>query len=114
MNITFKKYIGITALILSLILVCYPRFNRQDIGPIQKFTGKIEGKPSLGDSPHYTNYVNYFRGDSSIRQINLPFLYRPLAPLIASLLPIKDPMTAINVLNVFSLYVALVFLFFLT
>lgn len=113
MNDRLKKFIGAILVIASLMLVCYPRFDRQDIGGIKELAGKKHGKPSLGDAPEYVNYVKYFRGNVSLSQITLPFGYRPLGPFVASFLPIKNPMTSINVLNLVCLYVALLFLFLL-
>ncbi|MFQ6008154.1 MAG: hypothetical protein ACE5K8_04305 [Candidatus Zixiibacteriota bacterium] len=99
-------------MIASLAIVCYPRFDRQDIGPITNFVGKKNGKPSLGDSPNYMKYVDFFRGKEPIAEVHLPFRYRPLAPLLASLLPVENPMTALNVINLLCLYLALFFLFY--
>jgi len=110
-NWSVMKYLGLLLLVLSLALVCYPRFDRQDLGPIKNLVGKEIGKPSLGDSPLYVRYVDYFRGKAEITEIDLPFRYRPLAPLIASVLPIENPMTALNVVNLCCLYIALFFLF---
>jgi hypothetical protein len=76
-----------------------------------KYTGKIEGEQSFGDAVFYMSYVEYFRGDGSIEEVHLPFRYRPLIPFIASLLPIKSPMTAINVVNLTALYVTVLFLY---
>ncbi len=99
-------------LIVSLAIVCYPRFDRQDIGPITNLVGEKNGKPSLGDSPYYMKYVDFFRGKAPIAEVLLPFRYRPLAPLLASLLPVENPMTALNVTNLLCLYLALFFLFY--
>jgi hypothetical protein len=106
------KYFGMALLIVSLAIVCYPRFDRQDIGPITNLVGEKNGKPSLGDSPHYMKYVDFFRGKAPIAEVLLPFRYRPLAPLLASLLPVENPMTALNVINLLCLYLALFFLFY--
>jgi len=65
----------------------------------------------MGDSPHYINYVEYFRGNQDLKQVPIPFRYRPVVPFIASLLPFKNPMTAINVLNLIFLFLILFFLF---
>lgn len=101
---------SIVALALSLGVVVFPTFDRQDLGPIKELRGKHKGERSLGDSPYYVNYVLYFRGDSEAERVPLPFRYRPLAPFVASLLPIKNPMTAINVLNLICLYTGLLLL----
>lgn len=107
------KWLGIIILVISVALVAYPRFDRQDLGIIKNFVGKdrITGQPSLGDSPQFTNYVEYFRGNAPIDSVDLPFRYRPLVPFLASLLPVKSPMTAINLVNLTALYVTVLFLF---
>ncbi len=107
------RYIWTAVLVLTVALVSFPRFDRQDLGPIKRFTGKINGEQSLGDAVYYTAYVKYFRGEGSIRAVPLPFVYRPLIPFIASRLPIESSMTALNVLNLTALYVTTLFLFHL-
>jgi hypothetical protein len=110
-NSTGTRYFWITILIVAVALVSFPRFDRQDLGPIIKYTGKIDGKQSFGDAVFYMNYVDYFRGNGPIEKVYLPFRYRPLIPFIASLLPIESPLTAINVVNLTALYVTVLFLF---
>ncbi len=105
------RYLLVIALVLSVAAVSFPRFDRQDIGPIGNFTGKIDGETSFGDAIHYVNYVDYFRGKASLDDVPLPFTYRPLVPLIASTLPIESPMTSINVVNLIALYVTVLFVF---
>ncbi|MBU1469745.1 MAG: hypothetical protein ABIK83_10080 [Candidatus Zixiibacteriota bacterium] len=111
MHTSGVKTIWIAVLIVTVALVAFPRFDRQDIGPIGKFTGKIDGKPSLGDAVFYMNYVDYFRGNAELEDVELPFRYRPLIPMMASILPIESPMTAINVINVIALYLTIFVLF---
>lgn len=111
MNSMGTRYFWITILILAVALVSFPRFDRQDLGPIVKYTGKIEGEQSFGDAVFYMSYVDYFRGNGPIEEVHLPFRYRPLIPFIASLLPIESPLTAINVVNLAALYVTVLFLF---
>lgn len=99
-------------LVLSLAMVSFPRFNCQDIGPLKYLTGRNpDGTPSLGDAPQYINYVKYFRGQTTIEETIVPFRYRPLAPFLASFLPVESPMTALNLINLLSLYIGLYFLF---
>lgn len=108
------RIIAFIILIISLAVITYPRFNNQDLGPIKHFVGKVNGKPSLGDAPHYVQYVKYFKGiEIDTQTLRPPFSYRPFAPFAASLLPISNPMTSINIVNLFSLYTALLFLFML-
>ncbi len=104
---------GVALLALSLLAVIFPRFDRQDIGPIKHLAGQADGRLSLGDAPYYSSYVEYFRGDSGLEKVDIPFRFRFLGPLIASFIPIENPMTAINVLNALALYISVIFLFLL-
>lgn len=99
-------------LLLALALVIYPRFNRQDIGPLKSsIVGRAsDGTPSMGDAPEYVNCVRYYRGEISKNQLTTPFAYRAGVPYVAALLPVKDPMTAINCINYIGLALALFFL----
>jgi len=101
----------VAVLIVALAAVAYPRFDRQDIGIISKYTGKIEGEQSLGDAAYYISYVKYFRGDGLIENVQLPFRYRPLIPYLASLLPVDSAMTSINIINLAALYLTIAILF---
>lgn len=89
-------------LFLSVIVVCVPRFNRLDFG-IKKYT-----TTSLGDSPAYMEYVEYFRGNIDLPPPN-PYSYRPIIPFLSSLIPF-DAMTSINLVNIGFLMLALLFL----
>ena len=106
-----KKSLGVYLILaLCLIFVCVPRFNRKDLGFIKNFTSG--GKCSshyLEDAGHYIRYVEFFRGIPIARPIPAPITYRLFVPFVASLLPF-DPMTAINILNIFSLLAGLFFL----
>jgi hypothetical protein len=110
-----KKSIGILLLILCMAAVLYPRFDRQDIGPIKRLSGHVNGRLSLGDAPYYSGYVEYFRGypNTALNKIEVPFRFRFVGPLIASFLPFRNSMTAVNVLNALALFVSLWFLFLL-
>ncbi len=112
MTVSLRRKTWILLLAVSLAVTAFPRFNNQDLGPLKSLTGRnAGGTPSLGDAPQYINYVEYFRGEASIDGTVVPFRYRPLAPYIASWLPVHNPMTAINIVNLLSLYIALYFLF---
>jgi hypothetical protein len=113
MNETTKRLIGVMLLVFGLMVTIFPRFNRHDIGPIKRLAGHSSGQLSLGDAPFYSSYVEYFRGNCALGKVDIPFRFRFLGPLIASRLPIKSPMTAINVLNILALYVCVLFLFIL-
>lgn len=102
-NSHFKAFHFII-LFVSLLIISFPRFNQQDIGPIKKFTGepfdefKAKGYFLLGDAPHYIELVKYFKGDIAQKSLHVPFAYRPLVPLLCVLLPF-EPLTSINLLN---------------
>lgn len=99
-------------LLLCLALVLLPRFNRQDIGPLKEHVvGRgTDGGQSMGDAPEYIRAVQYYRGLVSRDQLVTPFAYRVGVPYVAALLPVKDPMTALNSINGVALALALVFL----
>jgi hypothetical protein len=78
-----------------------------------RFTGKVDGKQSYGDALYYMAYVEYFRGEGPLREVPLPFLYRPLIPFVASILPIESSLTALNVVNLGALYITVLFLYLL-
>lgn len=87
---------------LLVLLVCMPRFDRNDA----LISGVTGGETLLdNDSAHYVSMVDIFRGDEPLLQPDAPFTYRPLVPYIASFIPLPS-LTAINVLNVISLWAA--------
>lgn len=94
-------------LIILLVLITLPRFNRNDIA-IGSITSN--GLDDLGDAGQYISIVQYFRGDLSANELEAPFTYRPFVPLVASVLPF-DPMTSINIVNLFSMAIAVVYVF---
>jgi len=59
------------------------------------------------DSPHYVNLARYFQGDLQKEQLLKPYAYRPLVPLLATLLPIDsldDSIALINILATIAAY----------
>lgn len=115
MKIFFKKEhksIIFFALFVCLTLVCLPRFDRNDYGIIKKFVGNedlYEGLPI--DILIYKNYVEYFRGEKSEESVMPPYTYRVLVPFLASKLPFH-PLTSINLVNLFFLYIGLISVYF--
>lgn len=98
------------ALIVLLILLLIPRFDRLDRFGIDRFT--TEGKAAavhLADAGKYMAHVRYFRGEVDSEALTAPWAYRPLPVLLASLIPTK-PMTAINLVNFAFLTLGLLFL----
>lgn len=89
-----------------MFLIALPRFNWGDLPqPLNKFVGE---KPF--DIEQYEKYVKYFRGDKNLAdELEGPFSYRPLVPLLASLLPL-EPLTSINLVNMFFLTLGLIYL----
>jgi hypothetical protein len=102
-----KTVVWLLILSCLLVLITLPRFNRHDTG-LQSIT--TEGTGKLGDSAHYTAITLYFRGEQSADYLIPPFTYRPLIPFLASLLPFSA-MTAINLINLAAMIIALVFLY---
>jgi hypothetical protein len=93
--------IGLAILLLVVISV---RFDRRAVLP----PGALwqDGPAEVSDARNYCAYVSFFRGVGSRREVGTPFLYRPLLPLLAAPLPLS-PMTALDVLNVVFLELAL-------
>ncbi len=69
-----------------------------------------DGCVSMGDAPEYMVAVKYYRGEVPRDRLVTPFVYRVGVPWLASRLPIKDPMTALNCINFAGLALALFFL----
>lgn len=106
-----NKNIIFLILFISLILVCLPRFDRADRGPVKQFVGNdelYEGLPI--DILIYTKYITYFRTGNGADQINPPYSYRVLVPFLASQLP-YSPMTSLNLINLIFLLIGLIFLY---
>jgi hypothetical protein len=57
------------------------------------------------------HFVEYFRGETALDSCHAPFSFRPLVPFTASLLSFK-PMTSINIVNSFSIILAVIFIWF--
>lgn len=90
------------------VLVALPRFNRRDLGPWPP--ASTDAVILLGDAPRYIGMVEDFRGEPRTfpgRPPRSPFTYRPLVPLVASLLPF-DAMTSINIVSLAALLIALI------
>jgi hypothetical protein len=89
-----------------MFLVALPRFNWRDLPqPFNQFVGE---KPF--DVKQYEKYVEYFRGDKNLtNELEGPFSYRPLVPLLASLFPFK-PLTSLNLVNLLFLTLSLIYL----
>ncbi len=120
MSSTKKNLLTSGILFLCLLLVSIPRFNRNDMGILEKFTQddglsysndegvSIEKLPL--DAYQYILITEYFRGKSTIDLIQKPYSDRPLVPIIASILPF-DPMTSINILNFLFMLASLYFIY---
>jgi hypothetical protein len=103
-----RQVIWLLVLIIILILLSFPRFNRNDIG-IRSLTAG--GIGSLGDSADYTAMTLYFRGEKTVNDLRPPYTYRPLVPFLAALLPLKNPMTAINLINLLAMILTTIFMY---
>jgi hypothetical protein len=113
------SWTGYAVAAACLILVTLPRFNQQDWGPIEALAGQANAlryppassSPTLivGDAKEYLRYALYFEGHADV-EVEAPFAYRPLVPLLGALLPV-DPFTGINLVNVMALLLGLGALF---
>ena len=107
------KIVWFLLLTASLLLVCMPRFNRHDWGPIGRLTGKDDQSTGMGnDSARYITYVHYLRGNARFDDLRFPSAYRPLVPMLAMLLPF-EAMTSINIVNFLSLLTTAILLYHL-
>jgi hypothetical protein len=105
------KALSILLVVASLALVLYPRFNRNDIGIIKDFSGLKPGEFSP-DTYNYMNFVGYFRHTMPLDSVGIPFNFRPLTPYLSSLLP-YDAFTSINIINLISLILSVICIFFI-
>ncbi len=114
-----KHFLNLFMLIVFLILITYPRFNRHDYGFSEITSGQgIEFKSDKDnsyknlsiDAYQYLLLVKYFRNpcEQNKNQLKPPFCYRPLTPFLSSFLPF-DEMTSLNLVNLIFL-IAVVFL----
>ena len=86
-------------LILCFLLVISVRFNRNDL---------LVKRP-LNDAAYYMANVQFLRGDVLTYVFKEPFNERLLVTAVAAILPF-EPLTAINLANIFFLLLALYFL----
>lgn len=106
-----RKKLIFLFLFLSLLLVCLPRFDRADYGPIKYFVGNeelYEGLPY--DILIYKNYIEYLRTGAGEEKITPPYAYRILLPFLSSQLPFA-PLTSLNLVNFIFLLLGLIFLY---
>ena len=89
--------LGLTLLVV-LVLISLPRFNRNDF-----LLGDVVGSGMPNDSSQYVAMAEIYAGKDTVLKPHAPFTYRPLVPFLASLLPLPA-MTAINVLNLLALW----------
>ncbi|MBS1493872.1 MAG: hypothetical protein JST55_10185 [Bacteroidetes bacterium] len=106
-------------LIISILILSFPRFNQQDLFGLKNFTGKAEeynisrGYYLSGDAVDYLYAVKFYRGEIDRKELKTPYVYRVMVPFIASFLPIKDALTSLNVLNILLYLTSIFFLYFL-
>jgi hypothetical protein len=96
-------------LVVGLLLVCLPRFNRQDLG-LALTPGGRPANEVMGDAVQYMGLIQHFRGQTPDQPLRAPFAHRPLAPFLASFLPF-DPLTALNLINLAALLLAMFFIY---
>lgn len=100
------KFYKLILLLSLLYLIALPRFNWRDLPqPLNQFVGE---KPF--DVIQYEKYFEFFRGNKNVaNELEGPFSYRPLVPLLASVLPFK-PNTSINLINLIFLTVGVIYI----
>lgn len=91
---------------LLLLLVTYPRFDKQDKLGVKNYsykerTGEKDTIATFSDDIAYVDIVKKYRGDNEVIYAQAPYTYRPTALYIASFLPFKA-LTSINILNIIS------------
>lgn len=94
----------------SLVLVCLPRFNRHTIDLSSMTGGRQPSYRVNTDSTQYVLLTRFFRNQAVEEELQSPYTYRPVVPFLASLLPF-EPLTAINLVDLGALLVALLFLY---
>jgi hypothetical protein len=93
-----------------LAVVLFPRFNMQDIALIKPLTGVAAGEMTP-DQKNYYNFTEYFKGNKDINTVWAPFIYRPLMPFAASLLPFNS-MLSMSMVNVIANLITLLLIYF--
>ncbi|HEU4724087.1 MAG TPA: hypothetical protein VFU59_02190 [Candidatus Eisenbacteria bacterium] len=98
-------------LALLLVVVCIPRFQMWDPGPVGRLAAGAKSGPwgHPIDVEGYERLVQYFRGAAPADSMIAPFCFRPLAPAVASVIP-APPGVAINLVNIASLLLVLLVL----
>lgn len=89
-----------------LLIVTYPRFDKQDKLGVKNYsykerTGDKDTIATFSDDIAYVDIVKKYRGENGVQYAQAPYTYRPTALFIASFLPFKA-LTSINVLNLIS------------
>lgn len=89
-----------------IILVCFPRFNKQDLFGLSKITYVNENKKDknvvdFSDDMAYVDVVKKIRGETNLKYADAPYLYRVLPTYLAAFLPF-EAITSINILNLLS------------
>ena len=98
-----QALLGLVCAAVAVSVACAPRFNQQDL-LVGRWTGPV------WDAFEYTALVEYLRGEGAAERLTAPFVYRPLVPWLASVLP-AEPLTAMNLVNVAAIYLAVIVLF---
>ncbi|HEX2788628.1 MAG TPA: hypothetical protein VHP32_12085 [Ignavibacteria bacterium] len=106
-------------LFVFVIALSFPRFNQQNLFGLNKIAGQydeyniVRGYHLSGDAVDYLLCVKYYRGETDRGKLNTPFVYRFLVPYLASLLPVNDALTSLNVMNII-LFLCSIVLFYFT
>ncbi|MEX0966108.1 MAG: hypothetical protein WD077_02645 [Bacteroidia bacterium] len=98
-QLDFSEVYALSCTIMLLVIVF--RFNKTGVFYLFEYFEN--------DSAYYEAMVSYFRSGKIFERLSDPFVYRPLLPFLASLLPF-DPLTAINLMNVIFLFLSVLLL----
>lgn len=85
----------LTLVVVATLLWLIPRFARQDSIFGLSFAG-LTGS-DLGDAAEYIRYTDFFRSGGALP--DPPFVFRPIMPAVASLLP-WDPLVSLSAVGV--------------
>jgi len=103
-----NKKTAIILLVIVNLLVLSVNYNQKD-------TATLIGPHSTpGYNPDMKGYVLltlYFRGENDGKELENPYTYRPLAPLIAAQIKFLSAPDALNLVNIFLSFLILLYLY---
>lgn len=105
-----RNLLHLLPLALLIALLGLPRFDRADYLIDSVTTAGMTSTEALMDAGKYIGMVEYFRGEAPASVLRSPWAYRPLSPVLVSVLPFR-PLTGINILNLLALIGAMLLLY---